>query len=159
MATYQRSIGVRPLLFERLVEYDGLPSDMSHSGPSRMHDESALRASVARELSDLLNTRVPLPIDVLEQRARSAIDYGIPDLSAFPRGQHEAMVRLAHHIRSAILAYEPRLHAPAVEIGHTGPNPEILTVIVRGTLHMGMMRVPVTFELPLGTGADVDDAA
>ncbi len=138
----------------------GARTDLTDPGPPRLHDEEQLRASVERELKALLNTRAPLSIDVLERRARSAIDYGIPDLSAFPMGEHDAMSRLARHVRDAIAVYEPRLIDPMVEIGRTVQSAQTLSVIVRGALETGTMRrMPVTFELVQGDFEADGDAA
>ncbi len=148
MAGYQPVRGSRPLLFERLVgpARSAMESESDH-GPPRMHGEQELLVSLRRELSDLLNTRAPLAIQELELRVRSTIDYGIPDLSAFPVGQNDAMERLAKHLADAIKVYEPRLHDPVVEIGRLAANTASLSIIVRGTLEHGTMRnMPVTFE-------------
>jgi type VI secretion system protein ImpF len=149
MIGFKRTRASRPLLFERLIApaRDALDGQ-ADPGPPRLHDEKALRASIEHELADLLNTRAPVPIETLEQRTRTAIDYGIPDLSAFPIGEHAAMERLKQHVRSAILAYEPRLRDPAVEIVRGGQNAESLTVLVRGTTEGGAMHdMPMTFKL------------
>jgi type VI secretion system lysozyme-like protein len=163
MAPYQRTRGLRPLLFERLIGSpksaagtDTGPFDVT---PPRLHDAEDLRASVERELSDLLNTRAPLPIDQLEGRSRSAIDYGIPDLSAFPIGEPSAMERLARHVRDVIAVYEPRLCNPGVTIGRSTGSGKTLTVTVTGELESGTIRtMPVTFALVPGALADISEA-
>jgi type VI secretion system lysozyme-like protein len=150
------------LLFERLVEPTRSSKETrpgrADPGPPRLYDADDLRASIGRELSQLLNTRAPVPIDTLERRTRSAIDYGIPDLSAFPIGEQGAMVRLERHIREAILAYEPRLRDPVVQIERSTQAAGVLTAVVRGVPEAGTMRgMPVTFELLLGPpSADTD---
>ncbi len=162
MPHYGRSIGARPLLFERLMESGGPPAGLEIAspggGPPRMHGEDELRASIQLELSELLNTRAPLPIGALELRERTTVNYGIPDLSAFPLGEHDAMVRLARHVRDAVITYEPRLLDPTVEIV-PGPNSgDGLSVILRGSLAMVSMRLPVSFHLPLGAALADPDA-
>ena len=161
MSGYRRIRGARPLLFERLRETIGeaLPNNPGATqGSGMLHDEDALRGSIAGALSDLFNTRVPLPIEVLEQRERSAIDYGIPDLSAFPVGENEAIARLARHLRDAIAAYEPRLMDPSIAIERVPRRPRTLIAVVRGTIEIHMMRRPVVFELPLETATATTDA-
>jgi type VI secretion system lysozyme-like protein len=161
---HQPTRGSRPLLFERLVGPGRPAATLEHvsadRGPPRLHDADDLRASIERELRDLLNTRVPLAIQQIEQRPRTAIDYGIPDLSAFPVGQHDAMDRLAKHVRDAIAVYEPRLHNPTVEIARDSQNADALTLLVRGTIEPGAIHnMPVTFELLQTTNEVGDDAA
>ncbi len=146
MSGFRRTRASRPLLFERLV--GPAQTEPDDPGPPRLHDGQALHASIARELGDLLNTRVPIPISMLEGRVRSTIDYGIPDLSAFPTGEHAAMERLAWHVREAIRAYEPRLRDPELEILRDGQNADSLSVIVRGRTESGTMHdLPMRFRL------------
>lgn len=148
MPPYRRTSGAPPLLFDRLAD----------GAPPRLHDADALRASVARELADLFNTRTPLPIDVLERRpTRTAIDYGIPDFSAFPLGDSSAMARLAQNIRAAVLAYETRLHDPEIELRPDPRNLGSMIAVLRGVLHIEQRRMPVSFELPVGGSADGAD--
>ncbi|MGC8523643.1 MAG: type VI secretion system baseplate subunit TssE [Acidibrevibacterium sp.] len=131
--------GFSPLLFDRLEASKGAAAG------------DGVRASIARELADLLNTRTPLAIDHLERRCRSAIDYGLPDLSAFPVGNHDAMARLTAHIRRAIAAYEPRLADPTVTIAPDARSGEALAVTVSGVIMVGQRRqAPVSFTLLLG---------
>ena len=119
-----------------------------------------LRRSIRRELSDLLNSRAPLPVWQLDQRIRTTIDYGVPDLSAFPSGSPTAMDQLARQVRDAIIAYEPRLQDPVVEIARA-PHPlDSLLVRITGTLEKGTMRaMPVAFELLAGAVTQGEDAS
>ncbi len=164
MTVYRNRQGVRPLLFDRLAappqtagQID--PRSLEH-GPSGIVELAGLRASIQRELTDLLNTRSPLAIDVIELRSRSTIDYGLPDLSAFPVGNHDAMHRLEQHIRAAITAYEPRLRDPVVRIDPATIGTDSISVRVSGVLAAGTMRAtPVTFALLTGNGVADDDAA
>jgi type VI secretion system protein ImpF len=150
VSQFKLSRGARPLLFERLCENVASVSDGSAQVASRFLNEEQLRASVARELSDLLNTRVPVPITILEARARTAIDYGIPDFSAFPLGEHDAARRLVRHIRESIMVYEPRIREPIVELARSSMSAAMIEVVVRGGLELGMMRAPVEFRFLLG---------
>ncbi|HLW69706.1 MAG TPA: type VI secretion system baseplate subunit TssE [Candidatus Binataceae bacterium] len=157
MSRFNFAPGSRALLFDRLAESQGPSAETASNGrdesAARRLDEADLRASVRRELADLLNTRAPVPVGVLEQRTRSTIDYGIPDLSVFPVGEHDATTRLAMHMRRAILAYEPRLSDPVIEIARGVGSAETISILVRGALTVGMMRVPVVFSLSLGGAA------
>ncbi len=161
MSVYRRSHGARPLIFERLVQAGhDIGRDGGNATPPAglLHDQQALRASIACELADLFNTRVPVAIDDLESRDRSTIDYGIPDLSAFPVGEHAAMTRLAQHLRDAIIAYEPRIRRPSVAIQRSAAQPGPLVAVVSGTIELHMMRTQVMFELPLDPPATTDHA-
>jgi type VI secretion system lysozyme-like protein len=122
----------------------------------RLLNEEALRASLRRALAELLNTRTPVAIDLLERRTRTTIDYGIPDLSVFPIGENEARTRLARHVLDAILAYEPRLSDPTIEIARAEGSGETLRLVVSGAMKLGLRRVPVTFSFALGARAEAN---
>jgi type VI secretion system protein ImpF len=161
---YRRSRGAPPLLFERLVEPGAVPAATAGPRPpdeaTRLHDLADLSTSIGRELEDLLNTRTPLPIEILERRRpRTAIDYGIPDLSSFPLGEHEAVRRLARHLESVVLAFEPRLNDPSVAILPDPCSAGALIAVIRGTVRLDKMRVPVSFEMKLPARPVGQDAA
>ena len=172
---FQRKRGARALLFERLVGRQAplaVAGEQPDQGPPRLHDTAGLRASVARELADLFNTRAPLPPAArlpLPPAARlpltrgtatlTTIDYGFPDLSAFSFGEHSAMDRLTRHVRDAILRYEPRLHNPVVRLERGAGTAGAVTVIVSGSLEQeGVHDTPVVFRLACETGVADPDA-
>lgn len=98
-------------LFERLV--DGV-ADGDGSAPSL--DRDGLILSIAAEISSLLNTRLPRPRAALAGRARTVLDYGVPDLSAFQPFDNERETELVGELAVAIAAFEPRLIAPKVRL-------------------------------------------
>jgi type VI secretion system protein ImpF len=136
------------LLFERLAQ----PPDRQGASErsSRMHDAAGVRDSILQQLRSLLNTRVALDIDTLEGRERTTIDYGLPDLSAFPVGNSEAMARLARHIAQTILVYEPRLQVQNVVIEAFPGRGNTLVARVAGSAKVGLMVEPVSFAIALG---------
>jgi type VI secretion system lysozyme-like protein len=143
-----RTQGAPALLFERLAQP---PDRQGASEPSiRMHDAAGVRDSILRQLRLLLNTRVALDIDTLEGRERTTIDYGLPDLSAFPVGNSEAMARLARHIARTISVYEPRLQVQNVVIEALPGRRNALVAGVAGSVKVGLMVEPVSFAIALG---------
>jgi type VI secretion system protein ImpF len=151
-----RSVGAPALIFERLaqpLDQRGAPVEVA-----RNHDTAALRDSVARELRTLLNTRVSLDIDTLEARERTTIDYGIPDLSAFPLGNSEAMSRLARHISRTISVYEPRLRVRDVVLEPLPGHRDAMLAQISGNIEVGTIVEPVSFALAVGEVLNVEDA-
>jgi type VI secretion system protein ImpF len=139
-------------LFERLT--DLAPEAETERQPLRMLTPAALRQSIARELDRLLNTRAPVAADTLAARARSTIDYGIPDLSLFGPRDLDSETRLAQMVRQAIETYEPRLAAPQVRIERSAVRNGALVVHVDGELRLGTMIEPVSFAVAVhGAGA------
>lgn len=138
------------LLFDRLAQTRPADRQGGSGAVPRMLDAEGLRASILGQLRALLNTRVALDIDTLEGRERTTIDYGLPDLSAFPVGNSEAMARLARHISRTIAVYEPRLQVRDVTMEALPGRRNALVARVGGSVRIGPMVVPVSFVIALG---------
>ena len=157
MVGAHRTQGAPALIFERLAQPDDQRGGAG--AVACTHDAAALRESVRQQLRSLLNTRVPLDIDTLEGRERTTIDYGIPDLSAFPLGNNDAMARLARHITRAISVYEPRLRVGNVTIEAPAGQRHALVAHVNGRVEIGAVVEPVSFALAVGdTPGEPDDS-
>lgn len=138
-------------LFERLV--DEQPQRRQEASPLRSYTLAELRASILRELSRLLSTRCPLSGDAALARARTVLDYGLPDLELGGRATvKEDRLRAARLIQQAIEAYEPRLQRVNVEVLERADGGARLLVAVRALLVTERVREPLSFSLPLGEG-------
>jgi type VI secretion system protein ImpF len=155
MAGGRRTPGAPALLFERLAH--PVDSQGATDAVARIHDAEGLRNSVLRELRSLLNTRVPLDIDTLERRERTTIDYGIPDLSAFPLGNSDATARLARHISRTISVYEPRLRVGGVTLEAFAGRRDAVVARVTGNIEVGAIVEPVSFAIALTDTPDESD--
>jgi type VI secretion system lysozyme-like protein len=154
MADARHGLGAPALIFDRLTQ--PLDRKGAPSAVARIHDIKALLKSVARELRSLLNTRVSLDIDTLEGRARTTIDYGIPDLSTFPLGNSEAMARLTRHISDTISVYEPRLRVREVTLEPLTGRRDALLARVSGNIEVGTIVEPVLLSIAVGEVLNVD---
>jgi type VI secretion system lysozyme-like protein len=136
------------LLFDRLADMDlAAPRERV---PLRALDGEQLRASVLRELADLLDTRSPFTEAELQRRARTTLEYGVP--GGGPAYPADAATRgdLAARLQAAIAAYEPRLRNAEVTVQPVHGRPLELVAQVRAVLAAGTAPVPVGFTLPLG---------
>lgn len=131
----------RPPLFERLAE----------SGEALgTFDSHALAASVARELSHLLNTRRPAKARV------GILEYGIPDWTALQARNESDRRHLAREIRRAISRFEPRLNLSEVEVEADPQQPQRLRIRLLGTLREDRGNTPLLFDLiPAGGTLEV----
>jgi len=123
--------------------------------PDRLLGRDALKESVGRELDRLFNTRAPVDADTLDQRQRSTIDYGIPDLSLYAPNDPAAILRLARHLTIAVEAYEPRLLTPKVNVIPYPERAGRLLADIAGGLKLGDEVEAVGFRVALG-GEDRD---
>jgi type VI secretion system lysozyme-like protein len=119
------------------------------------YGEEGLRASIAEQLHWLLNTRVPIDYPTLDARTRqglrSTVDYGLPDLSAYPVGEPDARARLHEHLAQTIALYEPRLLRPSVSLSPSDGRSDTLVAEVAGTIRIGLIETPVTFRFDIDT--------
>jgi type VI secretion system protein ImpF len=135
-------------LLERLVDED--LSRRAEAQPKRTWDLEALRESVRRELGRLIGTRCPVPGDVALSRARTVIDYGLPDLDLGGRALvKEERLRVARLLRQTIEAFEPRLSRVEVELVERQEGGARLHAAIRAVLVTERIREPLSFTLPL----------
>jgi type VI secretion system protein ImpF len=99
--------GARALLFERLVDHDLHVTE--ESPPFRVLSRQKLRESVTRELGQLLNSRCPVPLHLICEEERTAINYGIPDFTSLSPHSADDRHLIASIIGQTITAFEPRL--------------------------------------------------
>ena len=132
----------RALLFERLEDRD--PRAPEEPRPFRTHTSETLKESVRRELGWLLNTRCPIPADLMEARERTVINYGIPDLSLFAPESREDHRRLTRILSGTIATFEPRLREVRVTVEHF--TRKTLSVRIDAALHGEDVAEPVSFR-------------
>jgi type VI secretion system lysozyme-like protein len=138
------------LLFERLVDTEPMrPRDVQ---PFRTLTPDALRASIARELARLLDTRRPVGIEAALNEAPedlTVLDYGIPDPTVLTPQNILERADLAAVIGIAIRAFEPRLRDPAVAVDPDPARRNAVVITVSGTMRVGTRMQPVSFPLAL----------
>ena len=105
--------GARALLFDRLSV--ATTEGSFEAKPLRYYSIEEVQNSVAKEVSDLLNTRrsaASFDADI----AASTIAYGIGDYAGFSFKSARDLRYIAQDIEKAIKRFEPRLLDVAVEI-------------------------------------------
>ncbi|MDB4876978.1 MAG: tssE [Gemmatimonadetes bacterium] len=134
----------RALLFDRLV-------DVAPGAPSgHIISRAELQLSVAREISAILNTRIDPAIDAIEPRERTVIEYGLPDFTALSAASGDDVSRLARAAERAIVAFEPRLARPRVEIVTEETRRDSVGFLITGILHVN--GAPESFTFPVDRG-------
>lgn len=140
--------GARALLFERLV--DNEPASPSEGKAVRVLDLPALRQSVRRELTRLLNTRSPRPEAFENGEPLTVLEYGIPDFSHRSAASADDRRRFAETLSRAIAAFEPRLRQVKVTLEPSPADPTRLTGFVDAILEVGTVKEPISFPLSVG---------
>lgn len=101
--------------------------------------ESALRATVRRELAWLLNTTnldASQDLERYPEVARSVLNYGVPDLAGQAVSEWAIQAR-AQHIHEAIEAFEPRLDPATLSVAPraAGERENAVTYVIEGEVH------------------------
>ena len=153
-------VGGRALLFERLVDEDHR-SPGEEARPFRAHDTRALRESVRRELSRLLNTRCHVPTRLLAGAERDVVNYGLPDFSSLSSLSGDDCNRLGALVASAVAAFEPRLREVRVEARRAeAAHDRTVLLRVEAVLVAGLVPEPISFRVRVKTKtgeAEVDE--
>ncbi|HEY2710682.1 MAG TPA: type VI secretion system baseplate subunit TssE [Caulobacteraceae bacterium] len=168
---------LNPTLFDKLVadlEIEGLRDSESDRrrgelGGSVMRfytvprierfNEAALRMTVRRELSWLLNTTNLGAVDDLDpypEVRTSVLNYGVPDLAGKALTRRVVQGR-AREIRDAIRAFEPRMDPQRLDVeAVTAEEKEnAITYVIRGDVTSAVQAMPVEFK----TDIEVDTAS
>lgn len=122
-------------------------------------NETALRATVLRELNWLLNTTNLASAQSLEQTpevATSVLNYGVRDMSG-KLLERRAIQGRAREIRDAITVFEPRMDPRHLEVEASAKpeRPNAVTFVIRGDISNAVHAMPVEFktDVEIDTGA------
>ncbi len=147
--------GLPAPLFEKLTDLE--PNSSADNRDLRFQTREVALASIRREISRLIDTRLPWQPDSQVQPddasrvdvSRTVLRYGIPDMthlcvrSTIDRRQIERAI--AHAIRT----YEPRLADPSVSL-HVRPTGDAAHVEIRGDVDLGNSLEPLVFSVDVG---------
>ena len=134
----------RATLVDRLV--DTAPRRRREVRPLRTQDSKTLRATVARDLGWLFNTRTPLTGPEFDRRELTVIDYGIPDFGGISPESPSERKQMARRIGRAIAAFEPRLQSVQVTIAPVMVGERSLATMIEAELVVETLREPVAFR-------------
>jgi type VI secretion system protein ImpF len=128
--------------------------------PSRAPiSEAGLRREVSADLVDLLNTTnldAAIDLEGAQEVARSVLNFGFPDLSAWTIDE-QRLIEISGEIERVLKTYEPRLAASTLKVGRDPfIDVEALRIkfFIRADLRAEPIDTPVEFvaEVELDTG-------
>lgn len=158
MPTLSPQERLQPALLDRLIDDD--PEKAAEPREARLITVRRLRAAVLRDLEWLFNsTRLAeseLDIERYPHAARSTISYGLPALAGRTVSSLD-VGSLESKIRAAILEFEPRMVASALQVRAIMNEKSVdhhnqIQVEIRGSL----WSVPVPIEILLRTNLDLE---
>lgn len=145
-----------PSVFDRLLDFE--PDNRNEAPRDRAQLLRDLKASVRRDLENLLNTRILIPYipKDLTQLESSLVNYGIPDFGNAILESSNSMEFMRKTIEEAIKQFETRFQFVRVELGF-GTNNRLsrsLQFVIDGILYAEPAPEPVTFSTQLNTIAN-----
>ncbi|SDC06864.1 type VI secretion system baseplate subunit TssE [Acinetobacter boissieri] len=132
--------GFRATLFDRLIPKDEYVKGLT---------VQELRKSVAKDLEDLLNSRmVNLDhiIDDFPLVKQSILQFGIIDFVGLSTANPLDREKICHSIEQSILAHEPRLRQVKVEMLMDGDNMGSLCLTIHAYINIHPLYEPVVFD-------------
>lgn len=132
--------GFRTTLFDRL-----LPDQEDHLRGLSIHE---LRESVARDLEDLLNSRIARLEQIAHYPAvqQSILQFGIIDFVGLSTANPMDRNKICQSIEQSIAAHEPRLTQTRVEMLLDSDNMGALCLSIQAYLNIHPLYEPVVFD-------------
>lgn len=147
---------LRPVHGRRALLFDRLEAGESPTGESYRIDQwAALRQSVAYELQDLLNTRLPPRRWEAISEPQTVIDYGIPDFSSLSAASETDRRKIAEVVAGKIAAFEPRLSQVRLQFQPDDTELSRLCGSIDANLTLESLVQPVSFPLSISTEGEI----
>lgn len=141
-------------LFQRICARDGEPGEASS------FDAAGLQASIANELSVLLNTRCGSTMAEFLECQGTVLDYGVPDFSALSCRSTEDLTLVSQAVQHAIALFEPRLSHTEVRATHIDASqPGRAQLHIVGAVRLGLTLRRVDFDMPVSLSDGASRAA
>lgn len=151
---------LQPALLERLTDED--PGSTVESPEMRVVSRSRMRASVLRDLRDLLNATLLADGTALEQYPeveRSVLNYGLPALSGKTASSLDPMA-MEQSVRRCIATFEPRILPSTLRVESVATDQQLDHHNQIGFRISGQLWAqPVPLELLLQTDIDLETGA
>lgn len=152
MQASTRPGGLLPSVLDRLLD-----DDPSRTRDARLpsSDLGELKASLARDLEILLNTRTPpMASDGHPLAARSVIAFGTPELSGTSLRNADERERLRARVHGAIATHERRLAQIRVALDVAQADGRQLRFHVDAVLRTSRYRTPISFDATLDVASN-----
>lgn len=135
-------------LFEKLLDED--PEDVFEGIPKNFQSFKELEESIKEDVSNLLNTRLPL------SKKKTKVDstpfnYGVNLTAAIFTEDVVKLREVESSIEKALKTFEPRLIDPKVKVQKMDNIPESLFAFIDTSVRVGDCRIPLSFPVAVNT--------
>ena len=102
----------------------------------------------------LLSVRAPASAAGKKAAQRTILDYGVLETEGLSPARAEDQNRFAAELLEAVIAFEPRLENPTVEVRPVPENGQVMAVRFIGQLRLGSEFAPFEFISNIGGVAE-----
>ncbi|MEG0883589.1 MAG: type VI secretion system baseplate subunit TssE [Janthinobacterium sp.] len=142
-----------PGLFDRLMGDAGGAHGAGGAGGVVAHlSLEQLKDAVARDLEELLNTRMALPpgaLDAYPECAASIVNYGLIDFAGMCLSSSDDRARICAALKAAIERHEPRLRNVRARLEREAGSINRVGFVISGTLAVKSGGETVNFDAVL----------
>lgn len=141
-----------PGLFDRLMGEGALAGGAGQAGVVARLSLEQMKDAVARDLEELLNTRVALPAGALDdypECAASIVNYGLIDFAGMCLSSSDDRARICASLKAAIERHEPRLRNVRARLEREAGSVNRISFVISGTLAVFPACVAVNFDAVL----------
>jgi type VI secretion system protein ImpF len=146
----QSKIGFQPTLFERLFDDD--PRRLLETNPVRRWSAGELKASVARDVEDLLNSRASLDDDtgrLFPESFRSILTFGMGNFVGLSLASPADRAHICRSLERTIVTHESRLRLVQVILTPRDQDIGCLHFKIQAMLVVDPVEEPVSFNAEL----------
>jgi type VI secretion system protein ImpF len=136
-------------LFDRFAED---LDDARVREPYRIQELPLLLESIQKEIGNLLNTRLPPRLQAADNWEpisvpQTVLDYGLPSFSALSSANPSDVALLCRTIEGKIIAFEPRLESPRLELRAVEDDHTRMMGVLYGVVRLNTVSYPVNFPV------------
>ncbi len=148
--------GLPKLLFDRLT--DETPKRYREVRSKNFLNHNQAAASVVKEISNLLNTRLSATAEIYSWCKKQSYGYGLPwmygtpDFQSFDATDTKQWWQIAKIYQDAITYFEPRLKNVKVTILEFINQQQCLVIEIQGDIKFRMQQQPISFNLNVNPG-------
>jgi type VI secretion system lysozyme-like protein len=149
----KKQIGSKALLFDRLIDND--PEESTENPAYRFNDRNEVIDSIAKSVSQILNTRATVKHDEYKSLNNSTVNFGLPtmfglvDFNSFDGTNRTEWGRITNLCERAISIFETRLNTIKVEIVSFNKQKQSLSLIIHAKLTLEKFHSEVSFPVSL----------
>ncbi|MHA1558648.1 MAG: type VI secretion system baseplate subunit TssE [Alphaproteobacteria bacterium] len=146
-------VGIKRPLFDLLADNE---PDLEYENPSSLYmRKEELIVSVIKEISNILNTRLPAKKDDYKNLQKDPLNFGLPhffgfrDLSSLNAARTSDWINIERMCEQVISIFEPRVFNVFAKIEEFDNKKQILKMTINATIRLNKINEQIRFPVVL----------